>query len=114
VKREPIKPISDVSGAVTYKTYCAVCHGTAGRGDGPAARTLTTPPSDLTQIAARSGGRFQPLSVRMTISGETVIAAHGTRDMPMWGPLFHAVESDSTAALRMRNLVEYLEGLQQK
>jgi mono/diheme cytochrome c family protein len=114
VKREPIQPITDVSGAGTYRAYCAVCHGVAGKGDGPAASALTKPPADLTQIAKRNGGKFQPLSVRMTISGDTVVAAHGTRDMPTWGPLFHTVEGDTTAALRLRNLVGYLEGLQQK
>ena len=114
VKREAIKPITDISGAATFRAYCTVCHGVTGRGDGPAAQALTKPPADLTQIAKRNGGKFPAAGVRMTISGETVVAAHGTRDMPMWGPLFHAVEGDPTAVLRLRNLVEYLDGLQQK
>ena len=40
--------------AADYITHCAVCHGTAGRGDGPAAKGLTPPPADLTD-AARMG-----------------------------------------------------------
>jgi hypothetical protein len=40
--------------AADYTTHCAVCHGTAGRGDGPAAKGLTPPPADLTD-AARMG-----------------------------------------------------------
>jgi len=36
------------SAAADYTTHCAVCHGTAGRGDGPAAKGLTPPPADLT------------------------------------------------------------------
>jgi mono/diheme cytochrome c family protein len=114
VKREPIKPIADVAGAATFNAYCTVCHGTSGKGDGPAARALTKPPADLTQIAKRNGGKFSALTVRMTITGETTLAAHGTRDMPMWGPVFRSTEGDSTSALRLRNLVEYLEALQQK
>ena len=114
VKREPIKPIADVAGAASYKEYCTVCHGTSARGDGPAAKALKTPPADLTQIAKRNGGTFPALAVRMAISGDTVVAAHGTRDMPMWGQVFHQTEGDPVSALRVKNLVDYLEGLQAK
>ena len=114
VKREPIKAISDVSGAATFAAYCSVCHGPAGAGNGPAATALVKAPADLTRIAQRNGGKFSAGAVRMSITGDTVIAAHGTRDMPMWGPLFRSVESDSTAQLRVRNLVDYLEALQVK
>src|SRR5262245_1595388 len=92
VKREAIKPINDVSGAATFEAYCAVCHGRTAKGDGPAAPALTRPPADLTRIAERQGGKFAAGAVRMTISGDTTIAAHGSRDMPIWGPLFRSVE----------------------
>jgi mono/diheme cytochrome c family protein len=114
VKREPIKPITDVAGSATFREYCTVCHGTSGKGDGPAANALTKTPADLTQISKKNGGKFPTLAVRMTITGETVVAAHGTRDMPMWGPLFHSTEGDSTTALRLKNLVEYIEMMQEK
>ena len=114
VKRAPIKPISDVSGAASFREYCTVCHGTSGKGDGPAAKALTKVPADLTQIAQRNGGKFPALSVQMSITGDTAVTAHGTRDMPIWGSVFHTVEGDSVAALRVRNLVAYLEALQAK
>jgi mono/diheme cytochrome c family protein len=114
VKRESIKPIQDVAGAATFKAYCTVCHGTSGKGDGPAAKALTTPPADLTQIAKRHGGKFPDVAVRMTITGETTLAAHGTREMPMWGPVLRSAEGDSTTALRLRNLIAYLETIQEK
>ena len=115
VKREPIQPINDVAGSATFREYCTVCHGTSGRGDGPAAKALAKPPADLTQIAKRQrDGKFPFLSVRMTITGDTAVAAHGTRDMPMWGPVFRSAQGDSTTELRLRNLVEYLESMQQK
>ena len=114
VKRESIKAITDVSGPATFKEYCTVCHGTGGKGDGPAAKALIKPPADLTQIAKRNGGKFSALAVRMTITGDTTVAAHGTRDMPTWGPLFRTVENDSTTALRLRNVVEYIENMQEK
>jgi mono/diheme cytochrome c family protein len=114
VKREPIKPINDVSGAASFNAYCTACHGPSGKGDGPAAKALTKPPADLTQIAKRNGGKFPALSVRMTITGESTLAAHGSRDMPTWGPVFRSVEGDSTTALRLKNLVDYLEAFQEK
>ena len=114
VKREPIKPIPEISGAATFKTYCTVCHGTSGRGDGPAAKALTKPPADLTSIAKRNGGKFPYLNVRMAITGETELAAHGTREMPMWGPVFRSVQDEATTELRVKNLVGYLESLQEK
>jgi putative copper export protein/mono/diheme cytochrome c family protein len=39
---------SIVAGQAVYGQHCAVCHGTEGHGDGPAARTLPVPPADLT------------------------------------------------------------------
>ena len=42
-------------------------------------------------------------------------AAHGTDEMPVWGPVFHKVENDQDFALvRVRRLVEYLAKLQVK
>jgi mono/diheme cytochrome c family protein len=114
VKRDSIKPINDIAGAASFKAYCTVCHGTSGRGDGPAASALKTPPADLTQISKRHGGTFPGLAVRMTITGDSAMPAHGTSEMPMWGPVFRSVEGDSATALRLRNLVDYLETLQQK
>jgi len=40
-------PESD-RGARVFATYCAVCHGPEGKGDGPAAVALVPPPPDLT------------------------------------------------------------------
>lgn len=34
-------------GAALYQTHCASCHGAQGRGDGPAATSLSPPPADL-------------------------------------------------------------------
>jgi high-affinity iron transporter len=47
----PVAPLGDGSsltrGAAVFQTACASCHGTTGRGDGPAAPGLTPPPANL-------------------------------------------------------------------
>jgi mono/diheme cytochrome c family protein len=113
IKKAPVQPIDDISGAATFNAYCTVCHGPSGRGDGPAAKALTTPPADLTQIAKRNNGKFPANAVKMHITGDTAVPAHGTRDMPMWGPLFHSVDG-SVAELRLKNLVDYIDAMQAK
>ena len=113
IKRDSIKPIADISGDGSYKAYCAVCHGNAGKGDGPAAKALKVPPSDLTQITKRHGGKYPEGSIKMHITGDTVVASHGSREMPVWGPLFRSVDG-SVDVLRVRNLVVYLEQMQEK
>ena len=49
--------ISSIQGPALSKAYCASCHGTDAKGDGPMAKSLKVKPADLTRIAARNGGR---------------------------------------------------------
>lgn len=114
IKRGPVTPVSDVSGVASFSAYCSVCHGVGAKGDGPAAKALKIPPADLTQMTKRHGGKYPADTVRMTIVGEQTMPAHGTREMPMWGPVFRSVEDESVVALRVKNLVDYLEHLQEK
>ena len=48
--------IDSIQGPALYTAYCAVCHGRTGRGDGPAAIELKTPPRDLATLARRHDG----------------------------------------------------------
>lgn len=114
VKREPIKPIDEVSGSATFKAYCAQCHGISGRGDGPAAKALKVPPPDLTTLAKRNHGEFPSGAVKQVVNGDANNPSHGSRDMPMWGPVFRSVENPSVVELRITNLVKYIEGFQEK
>lgn len=47
--RTPVTPTetSLASGAELFRQNCAVCHGEQGRGDGPAAQGLATPPANF-------------------------------------------------------------------
>ena len=103
---------SAVDGAALFRTYCATCHGAAGRGDGAMAGQLRRMPPDLTTFATRNGGVFPAERVRQVIDG-TGIAAHGDREMPVWGAVFkRSGNSDVTA--RIEAIVRYLQGLQQR
>lgn len=112
IEKGPIKQTPASDAKVMFDTYCAVCHGKEGKGNGQAAASLTKVPADLTRIAARSGGTFPEVKVRRYIEGLDEVPAHGTRDMPMWGDLFKSLNRD-TAAIRVEGLAQYLKGMQQ-
>ena len=41
--------------------------------------------------------------------------AHGDREMPIWGPIFHEVESDQDLGeVRLEAITKYVASLQQK
>lgn len=105
--------IYSIKGPDLYRAYCASCHGLAGRGDGPAAPALKAKVPDLTQLARNNGGAFPSAQVRKMISGDEVLLSHGSREMPIWGPIFHQVEEDRDfGAVRIENLLKYLETIQ--
>ena len=97
-----------------YKAYCASCHGVEGRGDGPAASALKAPATDLTQLSRKNGGEFPAARVNSVLSGTAELAAHGSEEMPVWGPVFRKLGQDngSHARLRINNLTKYLQSMQ--
>ena len=115
IKRADAAPTKTLEGVDTYDSYCAVCHGKDGKGMGPAAKALKAPLSDLTTLASRHNGVFPRKDVEEMVSGVNRPEAHGTQDMPMWGPVFKAVShTDEFSVLRMHNLLDYLEKMQVK
>ena len=113
VKQEAARPIRSVEGADTFRSYCATCHGPNAKGDGPAAKALKKSPADLTTIAKRHGGTFSQTDVQDVILGTRAVDAHGSREMPIWGPVFRAIAPDeSFATLRVSNLVDYIKSIQ--
>jgi mono/diheme cytochrome c family protein len=104
------------SGKGMYMAYCASCHGADGKGNGPASPALKTPATDLTQIAAKNGGTFPEAHIMQIIKGDSMTAAHGNKDMPVWGPVFLQMGGHDTAQvqLRIRNLTKYLASIQAK
>ena len=121
IKKVPIANTSAVSGEEMFDTYCAVCHGKSGRGDGPAASEFKIPPTNLTHLAQKNNGKFPDGYVAQVVGiGPQNAKAHGSKDMPVWGSLFGKIGGASQMAdsqeikLRIRNLSKYIESLQAK
>ncbi len=115
-KSEDQPLIGSIRGENLYKTYCASCHGQDAKGNGPMAAWLKVQPSDLTHIAARNGGKFPLERVDRIISGEEALpSGHGTRAMPIWGPVFSQVTRDQDLGrVRIDNLARYLRDIQSR
>ena len=102
-------------GRATFGLYCASCHGTSAKGDGPLASSMTTRPADLTLIAKRNGGTFPAEQVGRTIDGRSAVKGHGGGDMPVWGDAFAKSTTDGTPVeQRIQAIVHYLESIQSK
>lgn len=105
-----------VDGAKIFRGHCATCHGADGKGHGPTAIALKSPVPDLTLISRKNHGKFPYDGVRNAIEGIVpVTRAHGTREMPVWGPVFHQVEADQDwGEVRLEAVTHHIESIQQK
>lgn len=113
IKYAPPENISPADGQQMFRTYCSVCHGPEGFGNGPAASALKKQPADLTQLSRKNNGKFPVYRVANVIQGVDVSASHGSREMPVWGNVFRTLDAD-TVKLRIDNLTSYIESLQRK
>ena len=116
IKKVPMQCTKNVSGEKMYSSYCAACHGRTGRGNGPAAKALTTTPTDLSVLALQNHGKFPDSHVYTVIRGDANMPeAHGAKDMPLWEGLFRdscKTFSESEIHQRIHNLTKYIETLQ--
>lgn len=77
--RDPLKHRWLVElGASTFSELCSTCHG-------PEAAGLAGNGPDLRGLAARNGGAFERDRIAEWIEGRSIPAAHGEREMPVWG-----------------------------
>ena len=103
IRENPPLVIDSLYGPDVFAFYCAIA--------------LKTRPPDLTQIAKRNGGPFPTRRVEDYVTHGDVkpVSAHGTADMPVWGPTFRSLDpSDSRVRVRIANLVTYIESIQAK
>jgi mono/diheme cytochrome c family protein len=102
------------AGRALYVEHCASCHGTAARGNGPAADSLRRPPTDLTGFSRSNGGVFPSEQLRQVIDGRGV-GAHGSVEMPVWGYVFRATAGSEPAAReRIDAILRYLQSIQER
>ena len=109
-------PPAKVSGKRLFEEHCAFCHGAEAKGGGPFAASLKVWPPDLTVLSRKNNGTFPELHVSEVIDGEFEKPAHGSREMPIWGPIFRAAAhgKNDSAQVRIKALTQYLESIQEK
>jgi mono/diheme cytochrome c family protein len=108
--------VTDVSGPEEFQRYCALCHGSDGRGAGPLtdADAMKKSAADLTQIAKRNNGNFPFTKVADTIRDGGSIAEHKPSRMLAWGKIFNAEGDPVRAKAIIFEVTRYVEGLQEK
>jgi mono/diheme cytochrome c family protein len=101
-------------GRAIYLHYCASCHGPKGEGNGPVARALKTPPTNLRLLSDLYGNPLQEDKVARAIDGRAEVEAHGPREMPVWGEHFSYENQGDERKVKERigKLVAYLQSLQ--
>ena len=116
VEKRSANPTIPETGKQMYMHYCAACHGANGKGMGPAAESLKTPPPDLTTLATRHNGKFPYEYVTSVLRFGTRFVAHGSSDMPIWGPIFGSMENYNELSVqqRIKKLCDYLASIQEK
>jgi len=83
------------SGRVSFRLYCASCHGADANGEGSVAKFLKVPPADLTLLRQKYGGKLPEEKLYSIIDGREEVRAHGRREMPVWGDVFQSPLSDT-------------------
>jgi mono/diheme cytochrome c family protein len=104
------------TGKAMFKEYCAACHGLDAKGHGPASVSLKVTPANLTTLTKRHGGEFPYDLVTNVLRFGPGIAAHGSSDMPTWGPIFQYIDNYNQTVVqkRIKNLCDYIVSLQEK
>ena len=109
-------------GRVTFRRYCASCHGEKANGFGPVARMLKVTPTDLRMLTRGNDGEYPADRVAGFMDGREEIAAHGQRDMPVWGEIFQTSlvanpeipeeDGEERAGRKVREIMLFLETIQ--
>lgn len=104
------------NGRQMYVSYCASCHGEDGRGNGPTAAAMKKKPVDLTMLSQKNHGKFPSAQVVSVLQFGTESPSHGSSQMPVWGPMFSAMNDSNPREMtvRINNLSRFLETIQAK
>jgi mono/diheme cytochrome c family protein len=104
------------NGKQMFTSYCAPCHGVDGKGHGPVATQLKTPPSDLTLLSKNNNGLFPEKHIAGILQFGSDLPSHGSPAMPVWGPILGKMDQSKPQVrqLRISNLSQYLKAIQVK
>jgi hypothetical protein len=97
-------------GEIEYKSRCSVCHGADAKGNGPWAAQLKKAPPDLTGLTKKNGCIFPRDTISEKIDGRKEVAAHGPRDMSVFGGAWIYTSPESKTRLQL--LLDYLSRIQ--
>jgi mono/diheme cytochrome c family protein len=89
--------------AVLFQELCSMCHGVAGRGDGPSAQGLEPKPADFTDCKAMAKDSDEVLVKIIKGGGQSV---GRSTVMPAWG--------ESLSGQQIDALVKFIRGLCKK
>ncbi len=108
----------DIIGKKEFTTYCASCHGSSGKGDGPIVHFLKRKPADLTQLSKNNGNSFLFDRIYGVFDGSYVFAKHGSSEMPIWGYRFireaqKENEPSISAKAKALDIILYLQVIQE-
>ncbi len=87
-------------GKATFEQYCASCHGSSGKGDGPAGAALNPKPKDLTAPGYVKGLKDDYMTKLIKEGGQAV---GKSPLMPPWGS---ALKDDD-----VKNVIAYVRSL---
>jgi len=113
---DTLPPTYVPTGQQMFKQYCAACHGSDAKGQGPLAAVLKTPPPDLTTLSRRHMGKFPYDYVKSVLEFGPGPSAHGSSDMPTWGPIFrfNDKQNERVVQQRIKNLCDFLASIQER
>ena len=109
---------TDIVGKKEFITYCASCHGSGGKGDGPIVNFLKRKPIDLTQLSKNNDNVFPFDRIYGVFDGTYVFAEHGTSEMPIWGYRFvreaqKENEPSNVAKAKALDIILYIQVIQE-
>lgn len=109
----PAQPPNLDRAATLYASHCASCHGTSGRGDGPAAAGMDPPPSDFhdeVRMASRSvHGLYSTIS--LGVPGTAMSAFRSLLEDERWALAFHVAGLATDATVREQGAALWRQGI---
>jgi len=100
----PKRPPDLARARLLYQAHCSTCHGAAGHGDGPAAKSMEPAPTDFHDAARMRQRSVYGLysTISLGVAGTPMVAFGRLAEDDRWGLAFHAANFAATAAERAK------------